>query len=87
MDFYKVAEIMTEVLGVKIEYTNPSVKEFKEFMTETGEDESMTNVVVGVHFPTKLGLAKGIKHDFDKVTGKKPRQIAQYIEDFRGSWE
>lgn len=78
---------MTEVLGVKIEYTNPSVKEFKEFMTETGEDESMTNVVVGVHFPTKLGLAKGIKHDFDKVTGKKPRQIAQYIEDFRGSWE
>ncbi|TYR73171.1 SDR family oxidoreductase [Rossellomorea vietnamensis] len=86
LDFYKVAEIMTEVLGVKIEYTNPSVKEFKEFMTETGEDESMTNVVVGVHFPTKLGLAKGIKHDFEKVTGKKPRQIAQFIEDFRGSW-
>ncbi|MGF2616289.1 SDR family oxidoreductase [Rossellomorea vietnamensis] len=86
LDFYEVADIMTEVIGVKIEYTNPSVKEFKEFMNKTGEDESMANVVVGVHFPTKLGLAKRIKHDFEKVTGKKPRHIAQYIEDFKGSW-
>ncbi|MGM0845652.1 MAG: SDR family oxidoreductase [Bacillota bacterium] len=86
LNFYEVAEIMTEILGKKIQYSNPSVKEFKSSMTKQGEDEGMTNVVVGVHLPTKLGLAKGIKHDFEKVTGKKPRLIRQYIEDFKENW-
>ncbi|WP_421385268.1 hypothetical protein ACOJQI_11045 [Bacillus salacetis] len=86
LDFYEVADIMTNVLGVSIQYSNPSVKEFKEHMSEQGEDEGMTNVVVGVHFPTKLGLAKGIRHDFEKVTGKQPRNIRAYIEDFKENW-
>jgi ribosomal protein L5 len=77
---------MTDILGVKIEYTNPSVKEFKGFMKKMGEDEGFVNVVVGVHIPTKLGLAKGIKHDYEKVTGKKPTNIRKYIEDFKENW-
>ncbi|MFD2216828.1 hypothetical protein [Metabacillus endolithicus] len=77
---------MTGVLGVKIQYENPSVKEFKQFMKKIGEEEAFVNVVVGVHIPTKLGLAKGIKHDYEKVTGKKPTNIRTYIEDFKESW-
>jgi len=86
LDFFEVAKIMTEVLGVKIQYENPSVKEFKQFMKKIGEEEEFVNVVVGVHIPTKLGLAKGIKHDYEKVTGKKPTNIRTYIEDFKESW-
>lgn len=86
LDFYDVAEIMTNVLGEKIDYTNPTVKEFKEFMKKVGEDEGFINVVVGVHMPTKLGLAKGIKHDYEKVTGKKPGNLQKYVEDFRDNW-
>ncbi|WP_226671126.1 SDR family oxidoreductase [Metabacillus litoralis] len=86
LDFYDVAKIMTEVLDVKIEYTNPSVKEFKESMKKVGEDEGFVNVVVGVHMPTKLGLAKGIKHDYEKITGKKPTNIRKYVEDFKENW-
>lgn len=85
-DFYEVAKIMTGVLGVNIEYTNPSVKEFKEFMQQIGEDKTFTNVVVGVHFPTKLGLAGGIKHDFEKITGKNPTTLKNYIKDYKDSW-
>lgn len=36
LDFHRVAEIMTEVLGVNIHYTNPSVKEFSAFMLQKG---------------------------------------------------
>ncbi|MEK4871869.1 SDR family oxidoreductase [Niallia sp. FSL W8-1348] len=86
LDFFDVASIMTEVLGVKIQYTNPSVKEFREYMKKIGEDEGFVNVVVGVHMQTKLGLAKGIKHDYEKVTGKTPTNIRKYIEDFKESW-
>jgi uncharacterized protein YbjT (DUF2867 family) len=86
LDFYEVARIMTDVLGVKIEYTNPTVKEFREHMGEMGEGDGFVKVVVGVHMPTKLGLAKGIKHDYEKVTGKKPTNIRKYIEDFKENW-
>ncbi|MDF2788609.1 MAG: NAD(P)-dependent oxidoreductase [Neobacillus sp.] len=86
LDFYEVAEIMSEVLNTDIQYSNPSVKEFKNFMITHGGNEEFINVVVGVHFPTKLGLAKGIKHDFEKVMNKKPTKIRKYIEDFKENW-
>lgn len=86
LNFFDVAKIMTESLGVKIEYTNPSVKEFKEYMSKIGEDKGFVNVVVGVHMPTRLGFAKGIKHDYEKLTDKKPTDIKKYIEDFKENW-
>ncbi|RSK25626.1 SDR family oxidoreductase [Bacillus sp. HMF5848] len=87
LDFYEVADIMSGVLQTKITYTNPSAKEFKEFMNAQGEDEKMTNVVVGVHFPTKIGLAGGIKYDYEKVTGKKPTKLRKYVEDYKEIWQ
>ncbi|WP_226645980.1 SDR family oxidoreductase [Mesobacillus subterraneus] len=86
LDFYEVARIMSEVMNTKVEYSNPSVKEFKDYMISTGNDESLINVVAGIHIPTKLGLAKGIKDDFEKVTGKEPLSIRKYIEDYKEVW-
>lgn len=86
LDFYEVAKIMSDVLHTKIEYTEPSVKEFKEFMLSQGEDEGFINVVVGVHFPTKLGLAKGITSEFEKITRKKPIRVPTYINDYSEQW-
>jgi uncharacterized protein YbjT (DUF2867 family) len=86
LDFFEVAKIMSEVLNKDIQYTNPSVKEFKDFMISHGENGEFINVVVGVHFPTKLGFAKGIKHDFEKVMNKKPTKIRKYIEEYKDHW-
>jgi uncharacterized protein YbjT (DUF2867 family) len=86
LDFYRVADIMTEVLHVNIQYTNPSVKGFKKFMLEKGVKEEFINVVIGIHFPTKLGLAKGITHDYENVTNKKPTKIKTYIKDYKEEW-
>lgn len=55
-------------------------------MKSIGEDAGFVNVVVGIHMPTKLGLAKGIRDDYEKVTGKKPINIRKYIEDFKENW-
>lgn len=86
LDFNEVATIMSKVLGVEITYTNPTVKEFKDFMISNGGNENFINVVVGIHFPTKLGLAKGIKDDFEKVTNEKPTKLQKYIEDYKDNW-
>ena len=86
VNFYEVAEMMTSVLRVEIEYANPSVKEFKSFMLKKGEKEAFVNVVIGIHFPTKLGLAKGVTNDFEKITNSKPIPIVRYIEDYKEKW-
>jgi uncharacterized protein YbjT (DUF2867 family) len=86
LDFYQVADIMSEVLGFPVQYTNPSVKEFKEFMLKKGVDEAFVNVVIGIHFPTKLGMAKGITYDYEEITGTKPTNIRTYIKDYKGKW-
>ncbi|MBH0158640.1 SDR family oxidoreductase [Fictibacillus sp. 5RED26] len=82
LDFFEVAEQMSHILHTKIIYTNPSVKEFKEFMLQRGESNDYINVIVGIHFPTKLGLAKGITHDYEEITQKKPTKMKTYIEDY-----
>ncbi|MGD7044860.1 SDR family oxidoreductase [Jeotgalibacillus proteolyticus] len=86
LSFYEAAERMTTILQLPIVYTDPSVKEFKQWMLSQGADPSFINIVTGIHFPTKLGLAKGISDDFEKVTGKKPSSIDQYIADFKQYW-
>ena len=86
LNFYEVASIMSEVLNVKVEYTNPTIKEFKQYMISAGGDEEFIKVVAGIHIPTKLGLAKGIRTDFERVTGRKPTRIRQYIEDYKENW-
>ncbi|MYL64493.1 NAD(P)H-binding protein [Bacillus hwajinpoensis] len=86
LDFFDVAKRMTDVLQVKIQYTNPTVKEFKEFMLKKGVEKEFIDVVVGIHFPTKLGLAKGITNEYEKVTNKKPRRMKGYINDYKDHW-
>ncbi|MBT2582628.1 SDR family oxidoreductase [Planococcus sp. ISL-109] len=87
LDFYQVAEKMSEVLGKPIAYANPSAKEFKQYMVGRGKDKGFINVVIGIHFPTKLGLAKGVTTDYQKLTGHKPRNIEAYLHDYRRFWE
>ncbi|MBT2639826.1 hypothetical protein [Bacillus sp. ISL-39] len=77
---------MSEAMGMEVEYINPSVKEFKEHMLASGVDEAFINVVVGIHFPTKLMMAKGIKYDFEKAAGRKPTKMKQYVEDYKENW-
>lgn len=87
LDFSQVAEKMSAILGQPISYTDPSAKDFKQHMLNRGKDKGFINVVIGIHFPTKLGLAKGVTSDFQKLTGRKPNNIETYIRDYRHFWE
>ncbi|WP_430313787.1 SDR family oxidoreductase [Rossellomorea sp. NRS-1567] len=87
VDFYEVAEMMSAILGEKIQYSNPTVKEFKSYMVKKGEKEDFVNVVIGIHFPTKLGLAKGVTHEFKKITNTDSIRLERYIEDYQGNWQ
>lgn len=86
LTFSQVAEKMSAILGQSISYANPSAKDFKAYMVNRGKDRGFINVVIGIHFPTKLGLAKGVTSDFQKLTGRNPHTIETYIRDYRHFW-
>ncbi|OCT14393.1 NAD(P)-dependent oxidoreductase [Paenibacillus pectinilyticus] len=87
LDFYEVADIMTRVLGRKIFYSNPSLKEFKTYMMQKGYEAKYVNLVGGLHTFTKLGMAKGIKPDFTQITGRIPRTVEAYVHDYKAVWD
>ncbi|MEZ0481587.1 SDR family oxidoreductase [Planococcus sp. SSTMD024] len=87
LNFSQVAEKMTEILGKPITYANPSPKDFKQYMLSRGKDKGFINVVIGIHFPTKLGLAKGITSDYQNLTGHPPKKMEAYLHDYRHSWK
>lgn len=87
LDFFEVADIMTRVLGRKIVYSNPSLKEFKTYMLQKGYEVKYVNLVGGLHTFTKLGMAKGIKADFTQITGRIPRTVEEYVKDYKAVWD
>lgn len=86
LDFFEVAEIMTQILGRKVIYSNPSLKEFKTYMLQKGYEGKFVNLVGGLHTFTKLGMAKGIKHGFTDLSGRKPRTVEEYVRDYKEVW-
>jgi uncharacterized protein YbjT (DUF2867 family) len=87
LDFYEVAALMTKVLKRDIHYANPTMKEFTAYMLQKGLEEPYVKLVAGIHLFTKLGLAKGIRKDFTRITKRSPIRLAQYIEDYQQVWK
>jgi uncharacterized protein YbjT (DUF2867 family) len=81
LDFYEVAEIMTRVLGRRITYAEPRVKEFKAYMLGKGLNPQLVNLVAGLHILTMLGQAKGIKQDIVRLLKRPPISVEQYVND------
>lgn len=86
LDFFEVAAIMTRILGRPIHYSNPSLKEFKAYMLQKGLDPKFVNLVGGLHMFTKIGLAKGVTRDLEKVIGRAPLTVEQYVADYKDVW-
>ncbi|MRN56171.1 SDR family oxidoreductase [Paenibacillus monticola] len=86
IDFYEVARTMTTIIGRPISYSQPSTQEFKTYMLAKGLESKYINVVSGIHFITKIGLAKGITDVYSNITHKQPTGIETYIKDYQASF-
>jgi uncharacterized protein YbjT (DUF2867 family) len=84
LTYGEVAELMTELWGVPIQYANPSVPAFKAYWKEKGIPLDMINVMTGIYFTAKIGAAKKVTADLERLIGRKPIRIRQYLEDYRG---
>lgn len=86
LDYYKVAEMFSEVLGRKITYQNPSSMQF--FRRQTQNNKLMFALVTTwLYDNTRKGMAETVTGEVKRLLGKDPILMRNYIEDYKSSWE
>ena len=82
LDYYEVAEILSEVVGKKIEYNKPGFLKYRRhYIKERGLDKKYVHVTMALYLMTRLGTAKKVTDDFKKLTGKEPRTFKEFARN------
>jgi len=81
LDYYQVADIISDATKKKVIYTNPSSSEFVKRMKSDGVAKDFVKVMKGIYLVAKLRLAGKITRDFVVVMGREPLTFKQFAED------
>ncbi|KAB3529320.1 SDR family oxidoreductase [Alkaliphilus serpentinus] len=82
LDYYQVAEILSEVTGRKITYKKPGYLKYRSYYIKNrGLDKNYVNVTVALYFMTRMGTAKEVTNGFYNLTGKKPRTFKEFAQE------
>lgn len=88
LDYYQIAEILSQVLGRKIEYAKPSYFKYRSvYIKKRGLDKRYVNVTVMLYFMTRMGTAKKVTDEFEKLTGRKSRTFKEFALDNIKEWQ
>ncbi len=79
LDYYEVAEILSEVTGKDITYKNPGFLKYRNYyIKKRGLDKKYVNVTLALYFMTRMGTAKKVTEEFQRLTGKNPRNFREF---------
>ncbi|GAB2588973.1 SDR family oxidoreductase [Spirosoma areae] len=87
LTYTEIAEILTEVLGRKITYRNPSIG---RFIWQKWQKERLplgfTMIMVALYTVSKLGKADKITRETERLLNRPPLTFRQFAMDYRGIW-
>jgi len=86
-DYYEVAEMMTEVLGRPITYSDPSPPKFAYVMWRRGQPLGYVGVVTGIYVTTRLGMAGTITADLPRLLGRDATTLQRFLQDYAAVWQ
>lgn len=87
LDYYQVAEILSNELGRTITYLNPSVAEYVERLRANGSPEEFIKVQKMLYFVVRHSFSSGTKSDIVKLLGREPIEFKQFAHDYAHIWE
>lgn len=87
LTYEQVAALMSEIWGTGIRYANPSTADFKAYWKEQGLPPDQINVMTGIYFTAKIGFAKKVTPDLERLIGHKPITMRQYIQDYKNEFK
>jgi uncharacterized protein YbjT (DUF2867 family) len=80
MDLYRAAEIFSEVLGKDINYQEPDDETYRSEMERRGFSKEYIDAMIAVFGKIKKGQVARTSDDVEKILGRKPTTLKQYIE-------
>jgi uncharacterized protein YbjT (DUF2867 family) len=87
LDYYQVAEILSEITGRKISYAKPGYLRYRSYyIKQRGLDKAYVNVTVALYFMTRMGTAQEVTNGFYKLTGKQPRSFEDFARATRDAF-
>ena len=86
LDYYQVADLFTSVLGRKIRYKNPTAFGFFSRQLQNKSSLMFALVTTWLYLNTRRGMADRITSEVERLLGRKPIVMRQYIEDYKESW-
>ncbi|MGM0414198.1 MAG: SDR family oxidoreductase [Bacillota bacterium] len=82
LDYYQIADILSEVTGRNIEYSKPGFLKYRNhYIKKRGLDKKYINITMALYLMTRLGTAKKVTEDFIKLTGREPRSFREFARD------
>jgi uncharacterized protein YbjT (DUF2867 family) len=86
LDYWETAEVMSEVLGRRITYSNPNALHFFVEAIRRGRPFAQALVMLLLYTATRFGMAEAVTHEVERLTGRKPISFRQYVQDYRAMW-
>lgn len=82
LDYYQVADILSNLTGRKITYASPGFLKYRNYyIKKRGLDKVYVNVTVALYFMTRMGTAKAITNEFFKITGKQSKTFEDFAKE------
>lgn len=87
IDYYTVAQILSEVLQRPIHYAKPDPRLAKRYWIEVrGLDVEYASVMGMLYLMTRMGTAKRVTTTFAEVMGREPRTFRDFAEKNSAAW-
>jgi uncharacterized protein YbjT (DUF2867 family) len=86
LDYWQVAEIMSQTLGRKITYRNPHPVRFLAGHLRRATPLTFALVMTGLYLSTRNGMAERVTGEVERLTRRRPIAFAQYVRDYRDAW-
>ncbi|WP_254838241.1 NmrA family NAD(P)-binding protein [Natronomonas marina] len=82
LGYDEVAARFSTVLDREITYADPSVPAFVSRMRSRGHPLGYVLLIVGIYTTARLGLAARVTDDVERLLGRPPRDIDEYVRDY-----
>ena len=86
LDYFEVADVLSDVLDHRVVYTRPGAVEFFRRERGKGREAAFAGVMTALYTSARLGLAARLADGVERALGRPPRSLRQFAEETREVW-
>jgi uncharacterized protein YbjT (DUF2867 family) len=87
LDYDQVAAQMSQELGRTIVYRSPGLLSFVRQKVKEGTPLPFALIMAFLYYNTQKGMAASVNQEVERLMGRKPSSLQQYIRDYREYWQ